>query len=82
MLMTYGTSYGPSPSGTCPDEAAISHKSSAFFTLPRQQDQNVRQQGRRRVETGGGTDRTLCGPFAGTMDLGERKNPSSTSDLR
>jgi hypothetical protein len=29
-----------------------------------------------------GTDHTSCGPFALAMDLGERKSPSSASDLR
>jgi hypothetical protein len=35
------------------------------------------QQGRRRIETGGGTAPHFVEPFARTMDLGERKNPSS-----
>jgi hypothetical protein len=33
------------------------------------------------VKRRGGTDRTSCGPFALAMDLGERKSPSSDSDL-
>src|SRR5262245_11892433 len=40
------------------------------------------QQGRRRVETAGGTTCTSCGPFAPTMDLGERIGASSSSCLR
>ena len=40
------------------------------------------QQGRRRVETAGGTNRTSCGPFAPTMDLGERIGSSRASCLR
>ncbi len=35
-----------------------------------------------RVKGRGGTDRTSCGPFAPRMDLGERKDPFSLSDLR
>jgi hypothetical protein len=35
-----------------------------------------------RVKGRRGTDRTSCGPFALIMDLGERKSPSSASDLR
>jgi Putative membrane protein insertion efficiency factor len=34
------------------------------------------------VKRRGGTDRTSCGPFALANDLGERKSPSSDSDLR
>jgi hypothetical protein len=35
-----------------------------------------------RVKSRAGTDRTVCGPFAPSMDLGERKIASSASDLR
>jgi hypothetical protein len=35
-----------------------------------------------RVKGRGGTNRTSCGPFAPRMNLGERKSPSSASDLR
>jgi len=35
-----------------------------------------------RVKDRGGTDRTLCGPFAHEMVLGERKSPFSASDIR
>src|SRR6185295_4332619 len=35
-----------------------------------------------RAKRRGGTDRTSCGPFTLAMCLGERKSPSSVSDLR
>jgi hypothetical protein len=35
-----------------------------------------------RAKRRGGTYRTSCGPFALVMGLGERKSPTSTSDLR
>jgi len=34
------------------------------------------------VKVRGGTNRTSCGPFALIIDLGERKNPFSGSDIR
>jgi hypothetical protein len=49
-----------------------------LFALGRALSQARLQQANRRR----GTDRTSCEPFAPTLDLGERKNPSSTSDLR
>src|SRR6185295_7987648 len=35
-----------------------------------------------RAKPRGGTHRTSCGPFALIRELGERKTPSSASDLR
>jgi hypothetical protein len=50
----------------------------SLFTLGRAWSQ-ARQQ---RVKGRGGTDRTSCGPFAHSMGFGERKSPSSDSDIR
>src|ERR1041384_6288632 len=47
-----------------------------------QEAQKLRPAGPQRVRTRGGTNRTSCGPFALIIDLGERKTPSSASDLR
>jgi hypothetical protein len=33
------------------------------------------------VKARGGTNRTSCGPFVSRMDFGERKIPSSVSDI-
>jgi hypothetical protein len=46
-----------------------------------QHAQKVRSARPQRVKGRGGTDHTLCGPFAPRMDLGERESPSSASDL-
>ena len=44
-----------------------------------QKDRPARPQ---RVKSRGGTNLTSCEPFAPRIDLGERKSPSSNSDIR
>ena len=53
-----------------------------YNTILLQNAQTVRPARPQRVKARGGTYRTSCGPFALAMGLGERKIPSSVSDLR
>ena len=50
-------------------------------TLP-QDAQKGRSARPQRVKGRGGTDLTSCEPFALNMGLGERRSPSSNSDVR
>ena len=50
-----------------------------YTTQDAQKGRSARPQ---RAKRRGGTNRASCGPFSYAIDLGERKSPASTSDLR
>jgi len=58
-------------------------KQARLLTRPTPARRARRSAGKAAASEGpGGTDRTLCGPFAHRIALGERESPYSASDLR